>query len=131
MTARINLDDLERLHREATPGPWERVQLSPEGLTWLGVTQGDNGYKYRHHIFSRTMRERDENALAAARNALPHLLAVARAALAHREAQLDAHHERTDDYSPQMDAANLRERETWHTLQAALAPFRAGEEKGE
>jgi hypothetical protein len=65
--------ELERLHREATPGPWEATDFSEDGgMVWAA------GERINHE---RTMnrvavieRQEDATLIAAARNALPRLL---------------------------------------------------------
>ena len=111
MTDRINLDDLERLHREAD----DVASVMTNSL------DHDCGVVVAHkHVgpFSSAMHVRCPacQKLAAAYNALPHLLAVARAAL-------DC--ERYDLFRDSPEVGGPTDQ-----LHAALAPFRAGEEKG-
>ncbi len=78
------LDTLEALERQATPGPWEEHESPEEGF-WIesangGLVSTDTGL----HIWPR---EADTNLMIAARNALPALLRMARAAREWEEAQ--------------------------------------------
>ncbi len=73
-----HLGTLEALERRAAPGPWEEHESPEEGF-WVesangGLVSTDTGL----HIWPR---EADINVALAARNALPALLRVARAAM--------------------------------------------------
>ncbi|HEY8097190.1 MAG TPA: hypothetical protein VIE65_13990 [Methylobacter sp.] len=79
MTPKSVLDELERMDREATPGPWCE---HPNGTSvWSGENYGDFEHDARH-IFN-TMQSgasavRDTILIVAARNALPSLIASVR-----------------------------------------------------
>lgn len=76
------LDELDRLHREATPGPWSTAEQGG-GLSWaVDCIEGDDtrvclhdGYRDGFEVYA------DAALIAAARNALPALLALARKGL--------------------------------------------------
>jgi hypothetical protein len=86
----MTLDELERLEQEATPGPWEAFTFygtPPQRITVkLEDSEGSVEYAELGNFQSKT------NTLlaAAARNALPALLRVARAAQAYADATADA-----------------------------------------
>jgi len=65
----MKLDELKRLDAEATPGPWRDTDY---GVERVGV--------YGEIVEDPRMGEPDRALIAAARNALPALLAVAEAA---------------------------------------------------
>jgi hypothetical protein len=74
----LDLDELERLEREATPGPWDMCRFGPDV-----VVHGTGWSLYRH----------DREFVVAARNALPALLAELRAlrVVAEAAARVDDH----------------------------------------
>ena len=70
MTA-LDLDALAKLERECTPGPWrpfDEEPLYPHNALRVGVPEGSAGRRYAE----------DSALIAAARNALPALLRIAR-----------------------------------------------------
>lgn len=118
---RIDLDELERLHRAATPGPWigrtgtETTEVSCEEtvpvVAWLGFDDGDR---------KRLAHNMNAALIAAMRNALPALLSIAEAA------EVFFNHEDNDDLlciNPGCSAGCT-------ALRAALAAVRK-EEKGD
>lgn len=78
----MKLEDLKKLCDEATPGPWGS-RMNP--WTYRGTVDAKG-----EHVASTTRFE-DGDFMAAAREALPKLIAVAEAADAMREELLDAH----------------------------------------
>lgn len=82
----LDLDELERLEREATPGPWKHWDA--DGVAWddpkaCGYDSRENGrgapyYCTGPRTESDTQAGRDAALIAAARNALPELLAEVR-----------------------------------------------------
>ena len=83
----VDLDKLERLEREATPGPWEWNGIAIEaGRTDVLAPGESNSFGYGTiHI-----AEEDQNLIAALRNAAPALFAELRAARG-RIAELEEH----------------------------------------
>lgn len=73
----IDLDELERLEREATPGPWEWNGIAIEaGRTDVLAPGESNSFGYGTiHI-----AEEDQDLIAALRNAAPTLIAELRVA---------------------------------------------------
>jgi hypothetical protein len=67
----MKLDELQRLCDQATPGPWD-------GNTLRGII--DLQYAPAGHCTGMTWLSHDANFIAAARTALPKLIAVAKAA---------------------------------------------------
>lgn len=74
------LDELERLHQKATPGPWRRYQTGI-GVVVCAVAPGK-----AHTLYADppggTFPSADLALIRESRNALPRLLAIARAARA-------------------------------------------------
>ncbi len=91
MTAPIDIDALEALEKAATPGPWRLAKDTSPGFSFLWNTTGQS-------VFSSAYTK-DAALIAAARNALPALLAELRQ---YRERPGEA--ERAFDA---MDAASL------------------------
>lgn len=88
----VDLDELERLEREATPGPWEWNGIAIEaGRTDVLAPGESNSFGYGTiHI-----AEEDQNLIAALRNAAPSLFAElrtlrARVAELERDARIGA-----------------------------------------
>ncbi len=77
------LDDLERLEREATPAPWDAVQLYGHSdrafLNQHGKTESIFAMETLNLVGGHA-KEADADLLAALRNNTPRLLAIARAA---------------------------------------------------
>lgn len=71
----MNLDELERLHREATSGNWDA--LLHNWHTAL-ITDDDNAKLYRNEIAPQIRQIADAKYIAALHNAFPALLALAR-----------------------------------------------------
>ena len=91
------LDELEHLHAAATPGPWRQVY-------WDVFAEGDNP------PVADFLKAKDAALAVALRNAAPALIAIARAALAEREAtQLQ-----------DMDAAIPALEAAWEAMRVAL-----------
>lgn len=74
-----SLKALRELHEKATPGPWEQSIAGIEGDNYVAGT----GPWHRNH-FNESASMDDAALIAAARNALPALLAIAEAARAAR-----------------------------------------------
>jgi hypothetical protein len=77
------IDELERLEREAHPGPWERayhkvVFTHPEN--WKGLRTEVRGTSFVGIECHATTRQIDAEFIAALRNAAPALIASARLA---------------------------------------------------
>jgi hypothetical protein len=78
------LSELERLDREATPGPWDTDLETSAGRCWVDSRRHQN--MLAEPLFNvrppsarhMEQRERDASFIAAARNALPKLLAEIR-----------------------------------------------------
>jgi hypothetical protein len=88
----MTLDELERLERAATPGPWTVAEnFGTDRPTWY-VMNGDS-------VVAVFNRKEDAAAFAAPRNALPALIECARAALAVRRTPI------VDDDFPERLAA--------------------------
>lgn len=121
----MSLDELERLHREATPGPWSYDDgitddsVDPPIRSKPMALQGPRGYgpfgipmPIGCLCWSEDCEEaaayddKDWRFIAAMRNAIPALISVARAAI-----DLDTAWHTFD---------GAREREKWHALRDAL-----------
>lgn len=83
----IDLDELERLAKAATPGPWETYPLPG----WEGIAHEVAGHKGQYLFDIHKARNGKANAayIVAACNALPRLIAIARY-LAGRCIEMDA-----------------------------------------
>jgi hypothetical protein len=118
----MKIDDLERLERSATPGPWEAKR--DYSKDWLIAGHGK--------ILVDSMDggphgERDIRLIAAARNALPALLAAIKAGREcadDLESVLRARYEGTLDYPSQAQRFE-RDMEPVRALRAALAALEA------
>lgn len=103
----MNLDEIERLEAQATPGPWQAS--TSEGDVFVN---GADMSSFVCHLGTEAPDGMADAAfIAAARNALPALLRVARAALDLVEAEIrydvaiDAAHSPLVDASPTQMAA--------------------------
>lgn len=76
MTPKLDLDELERLHKAATPGPW--ITLSGHSCGPVEICRAEDG----HRVLSRDgrMMPSDFALIIATVNALPELLRLARRA---------------------------------------------------
>lgn len=74
----MNIKELRRLERAATPGPWETTTW--DGLLYVASVQQLQGSYVCELGIGSDGAERDAALIAAARNALPALLRVAEAA---------------------------------------------------
>lgn len=76
----VSLTELERLEKAATPGPWHagrrHMRRCPEAVRGMGDCLPGN-------VFATFMDQDDCSMVEAARNALPALLRIARAARAY------------------------------------------------
>lgn len=77
--AGLDLDALEELERAATPGPWEAERDVYDGDVWYVEPDG------QPVLIARRPSDTDGALIAAARNALPDLIAAARERDALRE----------------------------------------------
>ena len=75
----VDLDELERLEKAATPGPWHQHE------TWPGANLGRNVVSYKPSAngivgsdFFQTRTDEDAEIIVTARNALPALIAELR-----------------------------------------------------
>lgn len=84
----MNLDELERLERAATPGPWASFADTPEPLYGVASIAGDRNTAIIEICCEPAHDERsaDMALIAAARSALPALIRIARAAMELSEA---------------------------------------------
>lgn len=71
------IDELRELERAATPGPWQHYARACSKRCWVPETA--------HATATETKARIDAQLMCAARNALPHLLAIAEAVKAIRE----------------------------------------------
>jgi hypothetical protein len=115
----MTLDELERLEKAATAGPWQEVAESGdwwvEGAEGIGVCESNEAWNHQGDI----------NLMVAARNALPALLRVARAARAlDTLIDFNAPLEQECMVFAEQAAINAAMREAY----AALAALNAGEE---
>lgn len=75
----IDLDELERLEKEATPGPWRQQRdLSPDGDNWPLIFS--DAPDMLRMACVRTYHDVNANYLVGMRNALPALIRELRAA---------------------------------------------------
>lgn len=98
----VDLDELERLEREATPGPWEwyGISLKAGRVEVLGPGESDSfGYG------TIDVADADQDLIAAARNALPELIAELRTLRA-----------RVDEMERDLDACRVDLVEAQHTV---------------
>lgn len=74
------LEELKRLHAQATPEPWKRVSIPKHELQecYVHVVMGDTGINCGPERFDKN--DPDARLIAAMRNALPHLLTIVEAA---------------------------------------------------
>lgn len=75
------LDELERLEKAATPGPWEanaEATINGEPIEYRGYVEHVNGTVFRPGVNNR-LAEADAALIAAARNALPEMIKELRA----------------------------------------------------
>lgn len=97
------LDDLEALHAKATVGPWRHGAVEKYHVfTWLPEGHERVLCRMNEHF----PHEDDARAIAAAHNALPALLKVARASIALRESGMqfdDAHSKAEADWMAALD----------------------------
>lgn len=90
----MNLDELERLEAQATPGPWQ--EFAEAGDWWVQQRDADGGpvdggfvcRSDTEGALAPWHRQEDIDLMIAARNALPALLRVAQAALDLVEAKI-------------------------------------------
>lgn len=71
------LDELERLEKEASPGEWEAVFVPQADLEQDWVIQSTTALRW----YAEVIQEPDALLIASARNALPRLIAMAREAV--------------------------------------------------
>lgn len=118
-----DLDALERLLEAATPGPWkvcpdERDDDVPEDERMLLVCCGP-GDEHAGPVCTDPLTEADARLIAAARNALPALLATARRQRRYKQAlEQFAWCDLNDDNCASLEVASRRIR---HLARAALA----------
>ena len=104
----MTIDDLERLEKAATPGPWEGKNFRVFNREMCSIVAWNGSNKQ-----SRTQQAEDDIAIIAAlRNAAPALLRVARAAAEYRRVERDLWH----GTAGQLNAKNAAD-----ALDAALA----------
>lgn len=84
---RVTLDELDHLEKEATPGPWE-VEADPSGCDPGRIeyihARGEQIVKTDNGIYGPSLA--DAELITAARNMLPDLIKIARAAQELRKA---------------------------------------------
>jgi hypothetical protein len=89
----MKVDELERLERAATPGRHTTGEAEHDAIPYVGIGYTDEVYALDsadpHESVATFERPEDAALYAAARNALPALLRVARAALEFEAAQID------------------------------------------
>jgi len=82
-----DLDELERLEREASAGPWEDCGTIDQRVSpWaevIGLEEFGGPWHYDHSL---SIKECDRALIVTARNRLPQLLALARVGLLAQEA---------------------------------------------
>jgi hypothetical protein len=119
------LDTLEALERQATPGPLIVGQRTSDGVWFVWQQHAAPGDIERHTTFCR--RREDAEAHAAARNALPALLRVARAAQRYAElSDLPCDYEDLDEGQPCPGIERNGGPCHWCDLRAALAALDGG-----
>lgn len=112
-----SLKALRELHEKATPGPWEQSVAGIEGDNYVAGT----GPWYRNS-YKESKSVDDAALIAAARNALPALLAIAEAVIADRKAQEAVSGVCLDDMdSEEAQAAFQQGHDADKALAAALA----------
>ena len=116
---RIDLAELRRLHEAATPGPWEQSIAGIEGDNYVAGTG-----PWHRVTFNESASMYDATLIAAARNALPALLAVVEAALELRAATNSSMRNTGRQTHKERGAKIARLLAAEEAYRAALAPFK-------
>jgi len=115
MTDPKRLDELERLEKAATPGPWSAFTDEGTRRPHTNIVAVSPITACVHSLPGRSKREADVDIIAESRNALPALIATAREAEALRQEEADL--------ALAVQDLAVKNAALWEALEAWHAPY--------